>query len=50
MLDLTGIMFSSLMMLFIVVRAIRLDRAEPWFRPIKRAESSKAKSNGRFTA
>jgi hypothetical protein len=31
MLDLIGIMFSSLMMLIIIVRAVRLDRTQPWF-------------------
>jgi hypothetical protein len=35
MLDLTGIMFSSIMMLMVVVRAVQLDRTQPWFQAIK---------------
>lgn len=31
MLDLTGILFSSLMMLFVIVQAVRLDATRPWF-------------------
>lgn len=31
MLDLTGIMFSSIMMLIAIVRAMILDRTLPWF-------------------
>lgn len=34
MLDLTGIMFSSLMMLYVAFRALRLDRAMPWFQHV----------------
>jgi hypothetical protein len=30
-LDLTGILFSTLMMLFVVIRAVRLDATLPWF-------------------
>ncbi len=38
MLDLTGIMFSSVMMLIVIVRAMQLDRTQPWFQKIKRQE------------
>ena len=31
MLDLFGIMFSSLMMVVVIVRAVQLDRTLPWF-------------------
>lgn len=31
MLDLTGILFSSLMMLFVIFQAVRLDATKPWF-------------------
>lgn len=31
MLDLTGIMFSSIMMLIVVIKAVKLDRVMPWF-------------------
>jgi hypothetical protein len=38
MLDLAGIMFSSVMMLMIIVRAVRLDRIQPWFQTVKSKE------------
>jgi hypothetical protein len=38
MLDLTGIMFSSVMMLIVIVRAVQLDRSQPWFQKIKRTD------------
>jgi len=38
-LDLTGIMFSSIMMLIVIVRAVRADRTEAWFQTVKRREA-----------
>lgn len=38
MLDLTEIMFSSVMMLIVIVRAMQLDRVQPWFQKIKRKD------------
>jgi hypothetical protein len=38
MLDLTGILFSSVMMMIVIVRAVRADRTEPWFQTIKRVD------------
>ncbi len=38
MLDLAGIVFSSVMMLIIIVRALQMDRVQPWFQKIKRKE------------
>jgi hypothetical protein len=38
MLDLTGIMFSSVMMLIVIVRALQLDRVQPWFQKVKRKD------------
>lgn len=38
MLDLAGILFSSVMMLMVIVQAVRLDRIQPWFQTIKRKE------------
>jgi hypothetical protein len=35
MLDLLGILFSSVMMVLVILRAIQLDSKEPWFRPPK---------------
>jgi hypothetical protein len=35
MLDLTGIMFSSIMMLIVIIRAVRADRQDPWFQTVK---------------
>jgi hypothetical protein len=40
MLDLTGIMFSSVMMLMVIIRALQLDREQPWFQKLKRKEGS----------
>jgi hypothetical protein len=36
MLDLAGIMFSSVMMLMVIVQAVRLDQSQPWFQAVKR--------------
>jgi hypothetical protein len=38
MLDLTGIMFSSVMMLIVIVRALQLDSVQPWFQKVKRKD------------
>jgi hypothetical protein len=35
MLDLTGILFSSVLMLIVIVQAVRLDRVQPWFQAFK---------------
>jgi hypothetical protein len=35
MLDLLGILFSSIMMFLVILRAIQLDNLQPWFRPPK---------------
>jgi hypothetical protein len=35
MLDLFGILFSSIMMFLVILRAIQLDSTQPWFRPPK---------------
>lgn len=37
MLDLLGILFSSIMMFLVIFRAIQLDSTQPWFRPPKTA-------------
>jgi hypothetical protein len=42
MLDLTGIMFSSIMMLMVIIRAVQLDSTQPWFQKIKRKEGMPA--------
>jgi hypothetical protein len=42
MLDLAGIMFSSVMMLIVIVRAAQLDRAQPWFQAVKRKDAPPA--------
>jgi hypothetical protein len=36
MLDLTGIMLSSVLMLIVIAQAVRLDRIQPWFQAFKR--------------
>ena len=38
MLDLMGIMFSSVIMLFIIVRAVQLDSTQPWFQAVTRTK------------
>ena len=35
MLDLTAILFSSIMMLIVIVRAVKLDATQPWFQHVK---------------
>jgi hypothetical protein len=41
MLDLLGILFSTIMMVLVILRAVRLDSTQPWFRPAEpRADSS----------
>jgi hypothetical protein len=35
MLDVAAIIFSSVMMLMVIVRAVRMDRILPWFQSIK---------------
>ncbi len=40
MLDLTGILFSSIMMLMVIIRAVRLDAIQPWFQQVKLKESA----------
>jgi hypothetical protein len=35
MLDLAGILLSSMMMLIVIVRAVRMDRSQPWFQTVK---------------
>jgi hypothetical protein len=46
MLDLAGIMFSSVMILFIIINAVRLDRVKPWFQTISRTDSAGNSSPG----
>jgi hypothetical protein len=38
MLDLAGILFSSIMMLVVIVQAVRLDATQPWFQTRKRPD------------
>jgi hypothetical protein len=40
MLDLAGILFSSAMMLFVIIRAIQLDGSQPWFQAIPRRDDT----------
>jgi hypothetical protein len=36
MLDIAGIMVSSMMMMMIIARSVRLDRLQPWFQAVER--------------
>lgn len=47
MLDLAGILFSSVMMLFIIVRAVRLDQTQPWFQTLRPDQADKAGKEGK---
>jgi hypothetical protein len=38
MLDLTGILLSSVMMVIVMVRALQKDREQPWFQTVKLRE------------
>jgi hypothetical protein len=40
MLDLLGIVFSSVMMFLVILRAIQLDAVQPWFKPPKNGVDS----------
>lgn len=42
MLDLTGILFSSVMMLMVIIRAVQLDAIQPWFQHVKLKEAPNA--------
>jgi hypothetical protein len=46
MLDLTGILFSSVMMVIVIVRAVQMDTVQPWFQRVMRKDK-KAKPNQR---
>jgi hypothetical protein len=35
MLDIAGILFSTVMLLIVVIQALRLDRSQAWFQTIK---------------
>jgi hypothetical protein len=39
MLDLCGIVFTSVMMLAVIVRALQADGIQPWFQTIKRNDA-----------
>ena len=43
MLDLAGIMFSSIMMLIVIVRAVKLDKTQPWFQQVTVTKPAEAK-------
>jgi hypothetical protein len=35
MLDVTGILFSTVMIVYVVLQAVRLDRVQAWFQVLK---------------
>jgi len=49
MLDLTGIMASSIILLFIAFRAIALDRIMPWFQTLSPRAAAKAEGASAWT-
>lgn len=48
MLDVAGIIFSSVMMLIVIVRAVRMDPLQPWFAPVKRKEQPIAQTKQKW--
>lgn len=42
MLDLFGIVFSSTIMMLVIIRAVQLDRTQAWFQSVKRRSAEKA--------
>jgi hypothetical protein len=40
MLDLLGIMLSSIIMVLVILRAVQADSLQPWFRPPKQGDDS----------
>jgi hypothetical protein len=46
MLDLYSIVFTSVVMLIVIVRAVQADRDTPWFQSIKKAPPSGAQKQG----
>jgi hypothetical protein len=47
MLDLAGIIFSSVMMMIVVVNAVRLDRIQPWFSTARKKAAGTAGPAGK---
>lgn len=45
MLDMAGIVLSCVMILMVVVRAVQLDRAQPWFQALKQARAVNPRDN-----
>ncbi|MFL5282239.1 MAG: hypothetical protein ACJ8AW_14950 [Rhodopila sp.] len=45
MLDLSGILFSSIIMMLVIIRAVQLDRVQPWFQTLKRRPVEKTPAN-----
>ena len=35
MLDTAGILLSTMMVLIVIVRSVRMDRSQPWFQTVK---------------
>jgi hypothetical protein len=44
MLDIFGIAFSSIIMFLVVLRAVRMDRTQPWFGPPRPAGDKRRKA------
>ena len=46
MLDLAGIMLSSMIMLLVIIRAVQLDGTQPWFQTTVRKKGQTAPEAG----
>ena len=44
MLDMAGIVLSSVMILMVIVRAVQRDRVQPWFQTLKQARIVKTRN------
>jgi len=41
LLDLAGILFSSIMLLIVITRAVQLDRTRPWFAALSTQDAAR---------
>jgi hypothetical protein len=50
MLDMLGILFSTVAVLVVIVRAVRFDRVQPWFQPLDPPTDAAGSPRGRTDA
>ena len=42
MLDQLAILFSTIMLVIVIVRAVKMDRAQPWYEPLQKPDAKAA--------